>query len=198
VTNFCVETLTNVLLSVSSQRTEYLSVAKLKPSEGLLVGLANLFKMLPISFVKVAVVHVLQACLLRKQKMQQGVSRACGVMNDLEVAIHHIQQFDALLNKCVEKGFPLNTHETEQLVMCVKTLTSVADSFRVASDSAIELLESVLRPRIRSIVGDAVGGSDTSTFMGASSAVAMVGGGKACDRVMVRMNYNHLDEETYN
>jgi len=202
VTNFCVETLTDVLLSVLSRRAEDFGVAKLKPGEGLLVGSANLFNnasnLIRQSGGGTGVLQVnAKEELLRKQKMQQGVARACAVMNDLEVAIHHIQQLEALLNKSVEKGFPLNTHETEQLVMCVKTLTSVAESFRVASDSAIESLESVLRPRIRSIVGDAVGGSDTSTFMGASSAVAMVGGGKAGDRVMVRMNYN-LDEETYN
>jgi hypothetical protein len=41
--------------------------------------------------------------------------------------------------------------------MCVKSLGSVTDSFKVASNAMVASLESVLEPRLRSIVGEAVG-----------------------------------------
>jgi hypothetical protein len=200
MTNFCTDCLTDILLAVLTRRAEDLGVSRLKPGEGLLVGSVNLFNNASNLIRQggpVGVVHATAAKtkeeLIRKQKAEESAARACAMINDLEVVFYHTKQLEGLLNKSIEKGFPPNSHETEQLVMCVKSLGAVADNFRVASDSTIESLESVLKQRIRSIVGEAVG-SDSSTFMGAS---AVMGGGKAGDRVTVRMNYD-LDEETYN
>jgi conserved oligomeric Golgi complex subunit 4 len=199
MTNFAVECLSDIVNEVLTRRAEDMGVHPLKPGEGLLVGSANLFNNAS-NLIRQggAVGGVVQPAknkdeLIRKQKREEGIARACAIMNDLEVAVHHTQQLEALLNKSIDKGFPPKTHETEHLLMCVKSLGSEAESFRLASNSTIESLESVLKPRIRSIVGDAVG-SDSSTFMGASS---VMGGGKASDREMVRMNYD-LDEEAYN
>ena len=204
MTNFTAECLTDVLLEVLTTRAEELGVHPLKPGDGLLVGSANLFNNASNLIRQgggVAVGGGVQPAkhreeLLRKQKMEQGIARACAVLNDLAVAAHHTRQLEALLNKAIDKSFPPDTHETEHLRMCVKSLGPVAESFQTASNSTMESLESVLKPRIRSIVGDAVGseGSSASAFMGASS---VMGGGKATDREMVRMNYN-LDEESYN
>lgn len=200
MTNFAVECLTDIVLEVLTRRAEDLGVHALKPGEGLLVGSANLFNNASnlIRQGGGAVGGVAQPAkikdeLMRKQKREEGTARACAMMNDLDVAIQHIQQLEALLSKAIDKGFPPDTQETENLRMCVKSLGPVAENFRIASNSTIESLESVLKPRIRSIVGDAVG-SDSSTFMAAST---VMGGGKSSDREMVRMNY-YLDEETYN
>jgi conserved oligomeric Golgi complex subunit 4 len=206
VINFTVECLNDVCLEVLSRRAEDLGVHLLKPGEGLLVGSANLFNNASNLLIRQSAATTagvgLQAPLgaknkdewMRKQKREEGVARACAVMNDLEVAVHHTQQLEALLFTAIEKGFAKDTHETEHLRMCIKSFSSVTDAFRLASNATIESLESVLKPRIRSIVGDAVG-SDSSTFMGASSVMGV--GGKSSDREMVRMNYD-LDEETYN
>jgi conserved oligomeric Golgi complex subunit 4 len=213
VTNFAVECLTDVCVEVLSRRSEELGVHPLKPGEGLLVGSANLFNnasslirqgggavtggsiVLQLPATGVAAANKTKTDeLIRKQKREEGIARACAMLNDLEVAIHHTQQLESVLNKSIEKGFSANTHETEHLRMCVKSLGPVADAFKLASNSTIESLESLLKPRVRSIVGDAVG-SDSSTFMGATSSV--MGGGKSGDREMIRMNYD-LDEEAYN
>jgi len=204
MTNFTAECLTDVLLEVLQTRAEDMGVHALKPGEGLLVGSANLFNNAS-NLIAIRTHHPsgggagqtpgkLAEELVRKQKTQEGIARACAVINDLEVATHHIRQLEKLLNKTMDKSFPPDTHETEHLRMCVKSLGPVADGFQAASDATMESLESVLKPRIRSIVGDAVGSEGSSTFMGASS---VMGGGKATDREMVRMNYN-LDEESYN
>jgi hypothetical protein len=112
----------------------------------------------------------------------------------MEVAVHHTKNLEKFLTDAVEKGFPAQTHETEALLMCVKGLTNVHEGFQVAADTTIESLESILRPRIRSIVSEAVGsdGSSTAAFM-----VSPMGGGKTDDRGTTGMNYN-LDENAYN
>jgi hypothetical protein len=78
--------------------------------------------------------------------------------------------------------------------MCVKGFSMVQEGLRGAADVTIESLESVLRPRIRSLVSEAVGseGSATAAFM-----VSPMGGGKGDDRATTGMNYN-LDENAYN
>lgn len=196
MTNFCVECLRDVLLVVLARRAEDFGVSKLKPGEGLITGSANLF-----NNASNLIRHGAQATaqpkdeIVRRRKIEEGIARACAMLNDLEVAIHHISQFESLLNDSIDKGFPPETHDTEQLRLCVKSFGSVSDSFRMASDSVIEAFESVLKSRIRSIVTDAVGSdANSSAFMGASS---VMGGGKGADKMMVRMNYD-LDEESYN
>lgn len=129
----------------------------------------------------------------RRQRMQQGVGRACATLNDMEVAVHHTQQLEKILHDAIDKGFPPNSHDTEQLRMCVKSLTPVTDSFRRASDSSLESLVSVLAPRVRAIVGDAVGSESTASASFMSTSVM---GAKGTERVTVRMNYD-LDDAAY-
>lgn len=198
MTNFCVECLRDVLLVVLTRRAEELGVSHLKPGEGLLAGSANLFNNasnLIRQGTAVGSTPQPKEEQQRRQKTEEGIARACAMLNDLEVAIHHISQFESLLNDSINKGFAPDSHDTEQLRLCVKSFGAIADDFRIATTSIIESMESVLKPRIRSIVADVVGSEgSSSTFMGASS---VMGGGKGADRVLVRMNYN-LDEEAYN
>lgn len=209
MTNFCVDCLSGVLLEVLSQQAEEAGVALLKPGDGLLVGSTGIFNASNLirhgTNVGSAVVggghhgkHHNQHFhhkdeLLRKQQIREGIAKACATLNDLEVAAHHTGQLEAMLTDTTNKGFPPGKHDTEQLQMCVKQLRSVIDSFRSASDSTIESLESVLSSRIRTIVGDAVG-TDAS-----SAAAGFMGSypGKGGDRMAVRMNYN-LDDDAYN
>ena len=182
--NFGANALGGVLLQVMTGRAQELGVAPLKPGEGLLLAgsssslASNLIRQ-GQNAVGGAVVmgqHVDEA--ERQAKMQQGIARACATLNDLEVAVHHTKHLERLLMESIDKGYP--PHDAEQLRMCVKSLTSVIESFQAASDGAVESLLSVLTTRVRSIVSDAVGseGSAASaSFMGSS-----VMGGHAVDR----------------
>jgi conserved oligomeric Golgi complex subunit 4 len=198
MTNFCVDCRRDVLLVVLTRRAEDFGVSKLKPGEGLITGSANLFNNasnLIRHGAQVGSTTQPKDEVIRRRKIEESIARACAMINDLEVAVHHISQFESLLNDSIDQGFPPETHDTEQLRLCVKSFGSVSDNFRIASDSVIESFESVLKSRIRSIVTEAVGSDGSSSaFMGASS---VMGGSKGSDKVMVRMNYD-LDEESYN
>ena len=204
MTNFCVDCLQNVLLEVLSHRAEESGVALLKPGDGLLVGSAGIFNATSnlirqgtnVSNAVIPRSHKDE--LVRKQRVLHDIGRACATLNDLEVAIYHTQHLESVLTDATAKGFPPATHATEQLQMCVKSLSTVTDSFKMASDATVESFVAVLRPRIRSIVGEAIGGeggtsSAASAFMGSS----VMGGGKTGEKITVRMNYN-LDENAYN
>jgi hypothetical protein len=39
---------------------------------------------------------------LRKQKAMEKVARACATLNDIEVAIYHIEQIENLLNESID------------------------------------------------------------------------------------------------
>jgi conserved oligomeric Golgi complex subunit 4 len=227
MTNFCVDALSAVLLEVLRQRAEDSGVAMLKPGEGLLIsafgggGLAGsaIFNSAASHLIRqgagnvgVGVSNVMSGGTTPQQKLggsntvkdelarKQKVAHACAVMNDLEVAVFHTEQLENVLTESITKGFPPGTHDTEQLLMCVKSLSTVTESMRLASDATIESLDSVLKPRIRSIVGEAVGSEGSSSSAASASAfmVSPMGGGKASDRnAHVRTNYN-LDEEAYN
>lgn len=230
MTNFCVDALTAVLLEVLRQRAEDSGVAMLKPGEGLLissiggglagsaifnsaashlirqgagnvgVGVSNVMTGGTTPQQKLGGSNTVKDELVRKHKQQLKVAQACAVMNDLEVAVFHTEQLESVLTEAITKGFPSGTHDTEQLLMCVKSLSNVTESMRLASDATIDSLDSVLKPRIRSIVGEAVGSEGSSSSAASTSAfmVSPVIGGKASDRnAHVRMNYN-LDEEAYN
>ena len=193
--NFVGDTLAQVVTEVLRQRAEDLGVAHLKPGEGLLVGSAGIFNNAASNLIRAGQKTAGGADeVVRRQKVQDQIGQACAAINDMEVAIHHTKNLEKFLTEAVEKGFPSQTHETEALVMCVKGLSMVQDGLTSASMVTIESLESVLRPRIRSIVSEAVGseGSATAAFM-----VSPMGGGKADDRGSTGMNYN-LDEAAYN
>eukprot|EP00977_Amphora_coffeiformis_P023403 scaffold13276_cov151-Amphora_coffeaeformis.AAC.1 len=193
--NFVGDTLAQVVTEVLRQRAEDLGVAHLKPGEGLLVGSAGIFNNAASNLIRAGQKTAGGADeVMRRQKVQDQIGQACAVINDMEVAIHHTKNLEKFLTEAVEKGFPSQTHETEALLMCVKGLSMVQDGLSSASMVTIESLESVLRPRIRSIVSEAVGseGSATAAFM-----VSPIGGGKTDDRGSTGMNYN-LDEAAYN
>ena len=192
--NFVADSLTQVVTEVLRHRAEDLGVAHLKPGEGLLVGSAGIFNNAS-NLIRAGQKTAGGADdVLRRQKVQQQICQACAVINDMEVAIHHTKNLERFLTDTVEKGFPAQTHETEALLMCVKGLSMVQEGLQSATDTTIESLESILRPRIRSIVSEAVGseGSATAAFI-----VSPIGGGKADDRGSAGMNYN-LDENAYN
>ncbi len=207
VTNYYVNSLRNVLVQYLIRRAEDLGVNALKPGEGLLEGSSGIFGTTASLGLTSRQAHqsVMGNALEEKQRQQQieeGISRACATMNDLEVAVNHTKELQRLLTKNVDQGFPQKNPETEQLRVCVLSLGSVTESFSLASDQALESLLSELKPRIRAIVTDAVG-SDHGAAHGvgaASGFSSVIGGGgitkASADRHAVRMNYE-LDEDTY-
>lgn len=206
VANHVAECMRGVLVSFLSQRAEDLGVNPLKPGDGLLAGSGGIFGASSLGLtgrqaqaMTNAVSGVATGSLEERQRqadIQQGIAWACATLNDLEVAAQHTQALERLLTQNVEQGFPPNTHETEQLLMCVKSFGPVAEMFTLASDQSVESLVSILKPRIRAIVTDAVGGDHGGSHAtGGFSSV--IGGSKAStDRHAVRMNYD-LDEEAY-
>ncbi len=202
VTNYFVNSLRNVLVQYLIRRAEDLGVSALKPGEGLLEGSASIFGTTASLGLTGRQAPVMGNALEEKQRQQQiddGISRACATMNDLEVAVNHTKELQRLLTKNVDQGFPPNNPETEQLRVCVLSLGSVTESFSLASDQALESLLSELKPRIRAIVTDAVG-SEHGAVPGSSGFSSVIGGGAiakaSADRHAVRMNYE-LDEDAY-
>lgn len=189
--NFCSDCLGGVLLEVMTRRAQESGVAPLKPGEGLLEGSSSLFKL--GNAVGSAVVGRDVDDATRRQKMEQGVGRACATLNDMEVAVHHTQQLGNILLEAIDNGFPPNSHDTEQLRMCVKSIAPVTESFRAASNAAVESLVSILTPRVRAIVGDVVGSESSASASFMSTSVM---GTKGTERVTVRMNYD-LDDDAY-
>jgi len=124
----------------------------------------------------------------RQLKMQQGVARACATLNDLDVASLHVAELEQMLLVNIDQGFPPSA-ESEQLKACVKNLTPIQESYQGAATDAIENLVGILKPKVRSLVNDAVG-SDSSA--GSSFMTSTV----SKDRTTVRMNYN-LDDAAY-
>jgi hypothetical protein len=195
VANFCADCLRGVLVEVLSRRAEDSGVSMLKPGDGLLPGSAGIFNASNLIRQGQTVSHAVGGVKVgeatRRQEIEQGISWACATLNDLDVAAHHTQDLEKILSQAVERGFPPNTHDTEQLLMCVKSLSPVTEVFKMASNNAMDSLVSVLKPRIRAIVSDAVGADGSS-----AAGFSVMGTGKATDRHTVRMNYN-LNEEAY-
>jgi hypothetical protein len=197
--NYCCDCLRGVLVEFLARRAEEWGVAALKPGEGLLEGSAGLFNYATTQIIRQGQQSVASATAAKKkmdlaqqqEKTKQGIALACATLNDIAVAARHCAELETILQGQVERGFPPNTHETEQLQMCVSSLTPVAQVLELSSKTAVESLVSVLKPRIRAIVSDAVGGDHHGTGAGFS-----LGTTKASDRHMVRMNYE-LDDEAY-
>mmetsp|Transcript_66722 Transcript_66722/g.98942 ORF Transcript_66722/g.98942 Transcript_66722/m.98942 type:complete len:360 (+) Transcript_66722:1798-2877(+) len=134
-------------------------------------------------------------------RIAMGVARACANTNDLEVAVEYTRRLEKKFASEIDSSYPRG-HETEQLRMCVKSLGPVTDSFRDASNSAIQNLISVIMPRVRSIVNDAVGqdgaGAGTASFGAVMGGVGggMGGGGGGIGGGGSRFNYD-LDEAAF-
>jgi hypothetical protein len=201
--NLCVDALQNVLLEVATQRAEDAT----SELETLVVGSAGSLLLAGVMQIR-SQHHSTSAAVaavgstpskdevLRKQReASQGIARACAAFNDLEVAASHSVQLEAILTETIAGGFPPNEHETEQLLLCVRSLSVVTDGFRSASDAAVASFEGMLKPRIRSMLGESsADGSSTS-----SASTAFIGSSvmKMGERVLSRMNYN-LNDEKYN
>lgn len=193
--NYAADCLRGVLVEYLAKRAEDWGISALKPGEGLLAGSAGIFNASNLirqgQTVSNAVGGVKVDEMKRRQEIEQGIAFACATLNDLEVAAHHTAELEKILDDNVNRGFPAGTHETEQLRMCVKSFAPVAELFQLTSNNAIESLVSVLKPRIRAIVTDSVGGDASGT-----AAFSVMGGSKTTDRHAVRMNYD-LNEEAY-
>ncbi|KAL3908410.1 MAG: hypothetical protein SGILL_008492 [Bacillariaceae sp.] len=207
VANQFAECLRGVLVQYLSRRAEENGVNPLKPGDGLLTGSSGIFGATSLGIAgrqahQSVMGHGAKNAVeerQRRQEINKHISWACSTLNDLEVASHHTQGLQRLLVQSVSQGFPPNTHETEQLMMCVKSFGPVADVFKLAADQAVESLVSVLKPRIRAIVTDAVGGDHGGSHAAAGFSSVIGAGGIAkgtTDRHAVRMNYD-LDEEAY-
>ena len=200
--NFCSEALSSGFLDLLRQRAEEFGVALLKPGDGLLVGSANYFSQATSIIGRQpppssAGAQKLEDFARRSTKTAQ----ACALLNDIQAAVFHTEQLMTTLMEAIARGFPKNSHSTEQLELCVKGLSVVQDQFKGAVDSSVESLESIMKPRIRSIVGEAVGSESSAAFMvspvmGQHSNQSGATGG-AAGGPSTRMNYD-LDEEAYN
>jgi hypothetical protein len=176
--NNCSDAIGRFLLEVMIRRCEA-STSALRPGEGLLHGQGG------IGQAALAVVTTAQKGLSKssedkysaKQKLDDEIARACSTFNDLEVAVDYVQKLELKLLQEVQSSYP-HGHETEQLVMCVKSLNIVSESFRNASDQCISQLGNTVLPRVRSIVTEIIGqesvtASSFSTVMtGASLSTA--------------------------
>lgn len=200
VANYCSDCLRGVLVEFLARRAEEWGVATLKPGEGLLEGSAGLFNYATTQIIRQGQQSVTAATATKKKldlaqqqsKIQQGIALACATLNDITVAARHCADLETILKGQVERGFPANAHETEQLQMCVSSLSPVAQILDLSSKTAVESLVSVLKARIRAIVSDAVGGDQHGT----GAAGFSLGATKASDRHMGRMNYE-LDNDAY-
>jgi len=195
--NYCADCLRGVLVEFLARRAEDWGVAALKPGEGLLEGSAGLFNYATTQIIRQGQPAATGAkkktdLAQQQERIQQGIALACATLNDITVAARHCSDLETILKGQVEKGFPPHAHETEQLQMCVSSLLPVAQLLELSSKTALESLVSVLKPRIRAIVSDAVGGD----HHGSGATSFSLGATKASDRHMVRMNYE-LDEEAY-
>jgi hypothetical protein len=195
VANFCCDCLRGVLVEYLSRRAEDIGVSSLKPGEGLLAGSSGIFNASNLIRQGQTVSHAVGGVkakdeATKRREVEEGIAFACATLNDLVVAAHHTQELENILLQAVEKGFPPNFNETEQLRMCVKGLSPVTDAFQMSANNSVDSLVSVLKPRIRAIVSDAVGDGS------AGAGFAVMGGSKSTDRHAVRMNYD-LDEEAY-
>jgi len=180
VANYAADCLKDVLLPFLSRRAQDHGIPSLKPGDGLLAGSTGLANVLLRGGQTEHVDNV-----EKQRQLQEGIALACSTLNDLVVAAQHTGGLATILEQLVQQGFPPT--EQEALHLCVQSLNPVSESFGLAADAAVEALVGVLKPRIRAIVTDAVGGE---------SGAFSLGGTKGTDRHMVRMNYN-LNEEAY-
>jgi len=206
--NYCADALGRVLLEVLSRRAE-LGISLLKPGEGLLVGQGGLFGQAAglirgaatgrakiernVGAKGTAGAGTHEDSNMMRYRVELGIARACANLNDLEVAVDYTQRLENKFLVEIDSSYP-SCHETEQLRMCVKSLGSATDSFKLASNNSVEQLVSTIMTRVRIIANDAMGTDGAASASYLSSTV--IGGGKATDRSTVRMNYD-LDDEAY-
>lgn len=198
-TNFCSDILGRILLDTLSQRAQ-LACALLKPGDGLIPGQAGL------SQVAFAAMTNAQKGLTRKvvssgstsneelaakRDVENGIAKACAHLNDLEVGVEYIRKLQDKLNSEMQSSFPPNRPETEQLSLCVQSLSAVVDNFKNASDGAIDHLINILLPRLRSIVNEFIGQE-----AGGSTGYTNVLGTGGTSTQNVKLNYN-LDEKGF-
>jgi len=123
--------------------------------------------------------------------MEIVVARACAAYNDLEVAMDYTKTLEQQFLDEIDTSYPPDNTMTEQLRMCIKSLSPVTESFKVASNRSIESLVNHILAKVRNIVNDAVGQDATGTSFMSSSVM-----GGTATAPTIRMNYN-LDDDAY-
>ena len=187
--NFCADILGRFLLEVLIHRAD-VGTAKMKPGDGLLPGQGGLGQ------AALAVMTSAQKGLTKATDnaaeriyIQEGIAMACANLNDLEVAVDYTGRLEQKLLDEMKSTFPSGKKETEQLCVCIKSLTGVKDSLLSASNEAIDHFINTIMPRVRSIVSESVG-QDSATSSG------FMVGTTTTPAHTVRMNY-HLDNDAY-
>ncbi len=199
--NFCADILGRFLLEVLISRADS-GTAMLKPGDGLLPGQGGLGQA-ALAVMSSAQKGLSKATtkglmagtgeteaerMLTQQRIQEGIAMACANLNDLEVAVDYTNRLEKRLLGEMKSTFPAGKKETEQLHVCIKSLSGVKDTLFSASNEAMDHLISTIMPRVRSIVNESVG-QDNATTAGFMS-------GGTVQNNTVRMNY-HLDDEGY-
>jgi len=199
--NLCSDILGRVLLESMSQRAEAGS-SLLRPGDGLLSGQGGLGQA-AFSVMSTAQKGLTNATKGRRtgtggdgseeeraalqKQIDQGIARSCASLNDLEVAVDYTRRLEEKLIQEMESSFPPGK-KTDQLRHCIRSLSSVMESYQMSSKEAAEHLIAMVIPRVRSIVNECVG-QETST-----GASFMTGGTTVASTV--KMNY-HLDDSGY-
>jgi len=132
-----------------------------------------------------------EAKFLRMRRIETGIARSCANLNDMEVAVDYTRRLEEKFSLELESTYPPRRHETEQLRMCIKSITNVTESFQRASNDIVENPIASLMPRVRSMVNETVGQES-----GVGPGFSNVMGGSGATNNAVRMNY-HLDDDTY-
>jgi cell fate (sporulation/competence/biofilm development) regulator YlbF (YheA/YmcA/DUF963 family) len=199
--NFCADILGRFLLEVLIHRADA-GTALLKPGDGLLSGQGGLGQA-ALAVMSSAQKGLSKATtkglmagtgeteterMLTQQRIQEGIAMACANLNDLEVAVDYTNRLERRLLDEMKSTFPANKKETEQLHVCIKSLSGVKDTLFSASNEAMDHLVSTIMPRVRSIVNESVGQDNAST-------AGFMSGGTVQSNT-VRMNY-HLDDDAY-
>lgn len=133
---------------------------------------------------------------MEKYRVDMAISKACAYFNDLEVAMEYTKRLETQFLTEIQTSYPPNDPNTEQLRTCIKQLGPVIESYKTASIRNMEQFGTIILPKVRAIVNEAVGldaGSAGSGFMG-----AVVGGSGVTSTPVsqIRMNYD-LDDEGY-
>jgi conserved oligomeric Golgi complex subunit 4 len=198
--NFCSDILGRILLDALSQRAESAS-ALLKPGDGLLPGQGGLgqaaFAVMTsaqkgISRKVTSSGVAINEETIAKQEIEASIAKVCAHLNDIEVAADYTQRLEDKLNSEAQSSFPSSRPETEHLKQCIRSLDTVIESLKSASDNAVDHLVNILMPRVRSMVNEFVGQEGS----GAAGYTNVLSGGVTSTMQNVRMSYN-LDEKAF-
>jgi len=145
-----------------------------------------------------SVSHNENESMSEKYRVDMAISRACAYFNDLEVAMEYTKRLEAQFLNEIQTSYPSNDPNTEQLRTCIKQLGPVIESYKGASIRNMEQFGTIILPKVRAIVNEAVGldAGGTGGFMGAVVGVGAGSGVTSTPVNQIRMKYD-LDDEGY-